>query len=103
MKRKKSQKTKELKKKDKLFSLSIRQRDGKCVMCGSHKTNQAAHIFSKKANPHLRHDLDNAITLCYACHFFKCHHSPVEFTFWVIRYLGHKKFKQLYFKSLFKE
>lgn len=99
-KRKKmSPKRKELKAKDDEFSLLIRKRDGKCVKCGSKKTNQCAHIFSKKGSPHLRHYADNAITLCYACHIWFCHHQPVEFTIWVMDYIGNSKFSALYFKA----
>ena len=35
----------------------------KCEVCGSTKTLQAHHFFSKKGHPNTRHDTDNGILL----------------------------------------
>jgi 5-methylcytosine-specific restriction endonuclease McrA len=62
---------------DKLFSLFVRDRDGKCVFCGTTVRLQCAHIFSRR-NMRLRHDPQNAITLCFKCHFRYMHYNSAE-------------------------
>lgn len=40
----------------------------RCVICDTTKNLQAHHIESYHANPHLRLDPDNGVTLCKRCH-----------------------------------
>ena len=44
-----------------------------CEVCGSGKTLQALHFFSKKGHPVTRHDISNGILLCYYCHMIRIH------------------------------
>jgi hypothetical protein len=73
----------------------LNERGEFCEYCGSQKRIQAAHIFPKGKYPHLRFDLDNILLLCYHHHFFWAHSSPVDFTNWVIKRLGNRKFNKL--------
>lgn len=43
-------------------------RDRVCKICGGDKHLHAHHIYSYHANPELRIDVDNGITLCQFCH-----------------------------------
>jgi len=57
------------------WSVLVRWRDRKCVICGSRESLQAHHINDKSYHPALAYDLDNGAALCngdkkdgYACH-----------------------------------
>lgn len=67
---------------DRLFSQYIRQRDGRCLWCNSPSGLQCSHIISRK-NFQFRWDTTNAITLCYACHIYKWHKSPLDAAEWL--------------------
>ena len=77
------------KKADKVFSLWIRQRDGRCLRCGKKENLQCAHIFSRSARS-VRFEELNCITLCSGCHLFWAHKNPIEFTEFVKKLLGRK-------------
>lgn len=66
---------------DKLFSQIVR-RKGFCERCLRSSNLQCAHIVSR-TNKNLRWNLDNAVCLCYRCHFHWAHRNPLEFTEWV--------------------
>lgn len=91
-------KRKKIKELDKLWSIKIRERDGKCLKCGNTSSLQAAHILSRK-NLNIRFDLENGLTLCIRCHLYWAHKEPIEFTKWVEYHLGKKKVDELYKKS----
>lgn len=59
----------------------------------------AAHIFSR-GNPHVRHDLDNGIALCFYHHRFFAHSSPVEFVDFIKEWMGIEKFEALKKRAL---
>jgi len=86
--------SKQIKKLDKLFSEYIRKRDGKCLKCGKKTNLQTAHIHSRR-HFNTRWDETNAVTLCVRCHLFWAHKEPVEFTEWVKKLLGEKKYENL--------
>lgn len=70
---------------DKIWSKLVRERDGKCLVCG--KTEYlAAHHFVGRANKSVRLELDNGITLCPSCHTFNnnfsAHRTPKDFKIW---------------------
>ena|ERR1700690_2453273 len=46
----------------------VKERDKKCVKCGSKNKLHAHHIIPFKDNIETRFDLDNGITLCISCH-----------------------------------
>lgn len=54
--------------KSKEWSKAVRQRDGKCVKCGSTKKLHAHHIKPWKGHEELRFDVSNGVTLYAACH-----------------------------------
>lgn len=51
------------------WSRLVRNRDGKCMYCGSVKNLHAHHIKYKTDYPKLTFDVDNGITLCSDCHY----------------------------------
>lgn len=50
------------------WARDIKNRDGKCMHCGSIMDLHAHHIKQKSTHPDLLLNLDNGITLCYRCH-----------------------------------
>lgn len=52
---------------DRLFSLWVRSRDGKCVRCGSKKRLQNSHFWSRRRYT-TRYSAENCDTLCAGCH-----------------------------------
>ena len=66
--------TKTLKKKlDKLWSLIIRKKYPKCIVCGQSPT-QAHHAICRKSKGlYARWCLDNSVGLCVKCHLFRLH------------------------------
>lgn len=65
-----------------LFSKVVRLRDGKCMRCGKVDMLQCSHVRSKKAHPKLEFELDNAISLCHACHIYWWHKDVMEAADW---------------------
>jgi 5-methylcytosine-specific restriction endonuclease McrA len=61
-----------IKKCDSLWGKIVHLR-GSCEVCGSKKTLQAHHFFSKKGHPNTRHDTDNGVLLCYYDHLIRIH------------------------------
>lgn len=47
---------------------AIKERDGKCLGCGTKERLHAHHILNFKDFPEKRFDLDNGMTLCCTCH-----------------------------------
>lgn len=50
------------------WSKAVRQRDGKCVRCGSTEELHAHHIKRKSEHPELALEVSNGETLCKPCH-----------------------------------
>lgn len=50
------------------WSRLVRDRDGKCVRCGSLEKLHAHHIKRKSEFPELKLSLSNGETLCVGCH-----------------------------------
>lgn len=67
------------KKGDKYWSLYIRARDGKCLICGSVKSLQAHHaLVRKKLSNQTRFHKNNGCTLCYICHLIEIHNHATK-------------------------
>jgi hypothetical protein len=81
----------------KLHSLIVRTRDKKCLKCGKTDTLQCAHVFSCK-HKNTVWDEDNAVTLCFACHFYWAHKDPLEFTEWIKKRWGEDKYWEMMLK-----
>lgn len=76
----------DLKKKDQVWSKTVRERDGnKCVLCGeSPKALNAHHILPKEFYPTLRHEEMNGISVCpMKCHRREAHWNGVVFAIWL--------------------
>lgn len=57
-----------------LWSLAVRRRDGKCVMCGKTEYLQAHHwLFRKRHSLALAYNVANGAALCYGCHIGRVH------------------------------
>ena len=57
-----------------LWSIAVRRRDGKCVMCGKTDGLQAHHwLFHKSHSMALAFNVANGATLCYVDHIIKIH------------------------------
>ena len=50
------------------WRVAVIRRDKTCVMCHCHERRQAHHLEDGSHNPELRFDVDNGVTLCWACH-----------------------------------
>jgi 5-methylcytosine-specific restriction endonuclease McrA len=85
------------KKLDKLCSEIVRSK-GVCERCGSVKSLQCCHIFSRTYRS-TRWDLDNLICMCAKCHFWS-HKNPTLFTDWVYETRGQQ---YLILKEKFRE
>lgn len=85
---------------DKEFGRIVRAR-GMCAKCqkGAEEVGlQCAHIFSRK-NMSVRWDFENALSLCWRCHFHWAHKEPIQFYEFVEEYLGVVRFAQLKFRA----
>lgn len=70
-----------LKELDKYWSLLVRNRDRKCMLCGGFIEQidklQAHHwILSRAKSLKYRYDVRNGISLCYGCHIHQVHTNP---------------------------
>lgn len=61
---------------DRLFSLAIRERDGRCVRCNGTFGLQCAHKISRRYLA-TRWKKANAVALCSKCHLWQTH-NPLE-------------------------
>ena len=63
-----------LKKCSEAWSLAVRTRDGKCLVCGATENLQAHHwLVSRARSRKYRFDLRNGVTLCYGHHLRGIH------------------------------
>ena len=89
--------------KDTVWANFIKDNAGrKCEYCGTDKTLNAHHIFSR-SNKQVRHDLDNGISLCVGHHKFNskfsAHLAPLEFILWLREKRGEEWFERLRAKA----
>lgn len=74
---------------DKLWSLAVRQRDGKCRRCGRTSPEvvlHGAHIISRRYKA-IRWEPINGLCLCAGCHMW-AHRFPVDFDWWAQELIG---------------
>lgn len=94
MRRKNTPKKILMEKLDRAWSKFIRERDGKCMICGSTNRLSAHHIFSRRYMS-TRWYTGNGLTLCYPCHMFFAHQKYEEFRDKVIEIQGAEEFETL--------
>lgn len=79
---------------DRLFSLVIRARDGKCRRCLRSDVALQCHHLIPRVYRKVRYEPDNAAALCYGCHKFLTH-RPLENDDFVIELIGEKRYLEL--------
>ena len=72
----------EISKLKKLLHQLVVIRDKKCLRCGSEKRLSASHIYPKGSHPAMKWMPRNLMCLCYSCHIFWWHKSPIEAGEW---------------------
>ena len=96
---KRTAKKSERARKDAEWQKAVKERDGHaCQKCGYNaypRGLHAHHVFSKGAHPHLRHDVENGITLCLRHHLYWAHTDPCEFTEWLKEWMGEERYTAL--------
>ena len=78
---------------DTVFSLFIRQRDKKCVNCGTSRSLTCGHLFSRVAHS-TRWDERNCHCQCSGCNL-RHEHQPDIFIRWFIRKYGLQEYELL--------
>ena len=66
---------------DRYWSLYVRKRDNKCILCGGYEGEtgrlQAHHwIVSRGDSLRYKFDVRNGVALCYGCHIHRVHTNP---------------------------
>lgn len=79
---------------DTAFSLYIRARDKSCVTCGSYKSLQCSHLFSRIAYS-TRWNTQNAACQCSSCNL-KHEYDPGPFTLWYLREYGNEMYEHIH-------
>jgi hypothetical protein len=80
---------------DKLWASIVKERDGKCIYCGSTRNLNAHHIFTKARHGNLRWEVSNGVTLCAGCHTFGVHINPAPYMLEIIEYVGNDTMERL--------
>lgn len=86
-----------LKEADRVFSLWIRARDGKCVICGTTERLQNSHLI-RRGKKSVRFDEKNCNTNC-ATHNYLHNIYPEVYTQWFIKRYGVSEYEKLIKKS----
>ena len=94
----KSNRKKLIAKLDKVFSLWIRNRDQKCVLCGSTERLQNGHLFSRQ-NYATRWDELNCHGQCASCNYTH-EFRPYPFYNWFENKYGKEAMDELFKKHL---
>ena len=83
-----------------LWSLAVRRRDKKCILCQSiHGLNAHHWIVHARGSLATRFLVLNGVTLCYACHIYKVHGRGDAETFDIIKeYMKRYLHEQRYFE-----
>jgi hypothetical protein len=100
-KKKKLVSIKSLRKKlDTEFNAYIRERDKKCILCGSTKKLQCSHFYGKHARPATRWNTYNAYAMCASCHFKHHHGLEADYAIKLIELFGLENIKHLQEQSM---
>lgn len=79
---------------DRVFSLYIRKRDGRCVVCGKTENLQCGHLFSRVAYS-TRWDVGNCFAQCSGCNL-RHEHDAWPFQRWYIKKFGQDHLEALH-------
>lgn len=79
---------KQMEKCDEIFSLYIRYRDRKCVLCSSVEDLQCSHYFTKKSHSSVRWYEINAHAMCDKCHCRHHNQGEHEYAMWMLDKYG---------------
>lgn len=86
-----------MKEADRVFSLFIRARDKKCVICGTTERLQNSHLI-RRGKKSIRFDEKNCNTNC-ATHNYLHNIYPETYTQWFIKRYGLDEYEKLIAKS----
>ena len=78
---------------DREMSLFVRERDKRCVICGSTRNLTCGHLMSRVAYS-TRWSFDNCFTQCSGCNFLH-EHNPHPFVAWFVHTFGWEKYEEL--------
>lgn len=78
---------------DRLFSLWIRARDGRCQRCGTTRDLDCSHHITRERLA-VRYSPDNACAHCRGCHVFLTHHGALHVE-WIIGHIGAEAYDDL--------
>ena len=67
---------------DQLAFQVVKLRDVRCQRCGKTEGLAPSHCYPKGKYTRLRHDTDNILLLCFACHICWWHRNPIEASEW---------------------
>jgi hypothetical protein len=77
---------------DKLWGLNVRMADKNlCQWCkydGVQKYGNQPHHIITRTHKTLRWGIENGVTLCIGCHLFRLKREPVEYSKFIIEWLG---------------
>jgi len=84
-----------LDKNDTLFSKMIRERDGKCVLCGdTQRKSECSHFWGRSDKIH-RFDPRNAEYLCFTCHMRVEGNKQGEYRTYKLKQLGEEVYNKM--------
>ncbi len=100
LKKKSKQKFWTTKKADTEFSKWIRNRDGKCMRCGTTNNLTCSHFWVRQHSS-TRYDPDNCVAVCWMpCHKYHWEKEKQgDYRKFMIERLGEEKYKELEIKS----
>lgn len=79
---------------DKVWSEYVRGRDKRCQKCGGSGAVSAHHAFGRRHRA-TRWDVQNGVSLDYACHIHWAHRDPSGFTEWFRNHIGADQYERL--------
>lgn len=87
---------------DRVFSIFIRRRDGRCVLCGSTSNLTCGHLI-KRGKKRVRWDERNCNCLCSGCNYRDNFDHDIYVLWWINRYgLEEYKWMVVISKPLYK-
>jgi Bacteriophage Lambda NinG protein len=80
---------------DSLFSIMIRERDKRCVLCGdTHRKSENSHYWGR-GNKMTRFDAQNCEYLCFTCHSREEGNKQGKYRDYKLKTLGQEQYRDL--------